>query len=283
MDTATNGFILTATLTPAGLQATPYHATSLADAAQYEPPGVYTVTRTYHRTSALKFSRHLKRLEQSARLREIDLTLDRAAWQDGLRAALRQLIDQAGYAESRFRITIPADTPETAYFAIEPLNPVPAAVKASGVHVRAFPMQRQNPRAKDTRWMQARAGLQAQLNGSYEGLLTDGDGALLEGLGSNFYAILAGELRTAHDGILEGISRRIVMKVAPDVLPVREQPVRLADLPELAEAFLTSSSRGVVPIVQIDDQVIGDGVPGPLTQALSARYDAWAEAHLKPI
>jgi branched-subunit amino acid aminotransferase/4-amino-4-deoxychorismate lyase len=73
------------------------------------------------------------------------------------------------------------------------------------------------------------------------------------------------------------------MAVAPDVLPVHEAAPNLADLPRFQEAFLTSSSRGVIPIVRIDDQIIGDGHPGPLTRTLSGRYDAWAEAHLEPI
>ncbi|NJL93532.1 MAG: hypothetical protein HC915_07270 [Anaerolineae bacterium] len=49
------------------------------------------------------------------------------------------------------------------------------------------------------------------------------------------------------------------------------------------EAFLTSSSRGVLPIVMIDDQPIGAGAPGVLTRELQQRYDAWTEAHLEPI
>ena len=127
-----------------------------------------------------------------------------------------------------------------------------------------------------------RVALKAQMTpDDYEGLLTDPEGRLLEGLSSNFYAIRDGALYTAPNGILEGISRRIVMTVAPDVLPVHEEPVALADLPALQEAFLTSSSRGIVPIVAINGERIGDGHPGPMTRALTRRYDAWAQAHLE--
>jgi len=272
--------VLTAILTPAGLEPTPYSATSLSDAARYEPAGVYTVARTFHRTGALELDAHLARLEESARLTGIPTVPDRAE----IRAALRTLIDRAGYPETRFRITIPAHSPRRVHFALEPLAPVSDSLRRDGVAVQTFAARRSNPAAKSTTWMTDRASLQAQMKpGVYEGLLTDSDGAILEGLTSNFYAILDGRLRTAGAGILNGISRRIVLTVAPDILPVEEQAVTLADIPALSEAFLTSSSRGVIPIVAIDGQPIGAGQPGPLTRRISAAYDAWAEEHIEPI
>lgn len=272
--------ILTAILTPEGLKPTPYTATSLHDAVRYEPAGVYTVTRTFHRTGALELDAHLARLEESAHMTGIPVHHSRAA----IRAALRTLIERAGYPETRFRITIAAATPEQVYFALEPLTPVPESVKREGVAVQTFAARRANPAAKSTSWMASRAALQAQMRpGMYEGLLTDSDGAILEGFSSNFYAILEGRLRTAGAGILNGISRRIVLTVAPEIVPVEERPITLADIPALSEAFLTSSSRGVIPIVAIDDIPVGTGTPGPLTRRISAAYDAWAEEHIEPI
>ncbi|NPV68855.1 MAG: hypothetical protein HPY64_17135 [Anaerolineae bacterium] len=272
--------ILTAILTPDGLKPTPYTAASLHDAIRYEPAGVYTVTRTFHRTGALELDAHLARLEESARLTGIPVQHSRAA----IRTALRTLIERAGYPETRFRITIAAETPEQVYFALEPLTPVPESVKRDGVAVQTFAARRANPAAKSTSWMASRAALQVQMRpGMYEGLLVDSDGTILEGFSSNFYAILGGRLRTAGAGILNGISRRIVLEVAPEIVPVEEQAVTLADIPALSEAFLTSSSRGVIPIVAIDDIPIGTGTPGPLTRRISAAYDAWAEKHIEPI
>jgi branched-chain amino acid aminotransferase len=276
----TNQPILTAILTPDGLQETPFTASSLAEAAVREPGGVYTVTRTYQRSSTLELDAHLNRLEESAHLLGIALDLDR----DVLCSALRALLDRSGYAESRFRLTVPANSPNDLYIAIEPLNGVPAVIRTEGASVKTFSAQRSNPRAKNTDWMNLRAALQAQMSsGTYEGLLTSPDGEILEGLGSNFYGIMNGVLRTASSGILHGISRRIVLEVAPAILPVQETGVSLRDITSLAEAFLTSSSRGIVPIVKIDEVTIGTGKPGPLILALSTAYDQWAQEHLEPI
>ncbi len=273
--------ILTAILTPDGvLTPAPYTATSLADAARQEPEGVYTVTRTFNQIGALKLREHLDRLAESARLTGITAV---PAYET-LRAALRALIQQAGYAETRFRITLPHNPALGVCFALEPLNPIPDDVRASGVGVQTFPVRRQNPAAKSTHWMEERAALLAQmLPGVYEGMLTSEHGEILEGFGSNFYAIQDGTLHTADAGILNGISRRIVLAVAPAILPVELTPVRLSEVSHLNEAFLTSSSRGVLPIVRIDDQEIGAGVPGPFTRQIAAAYDAWAARHIEPI
>jgi branched-subunit amino acid aminotransferase/4-amino-4-deoxychorismate lyase len=48
----------------------------------------------------------------------------------------------------------------------------------------------------------------------------------------------------------------------------------VAGLPQISEAFITSSSREVMPVIRIDDQVIGKGEPGPITQTLLSRYRA---------
>src|SRR5450631_347616 len=108
-------------LTPQGISAAPYTATSLVDAATKEPDGIYTVGRTYQRDHVLLLADHLDRLEQSARLEHIDLHLDRLA----LRQTLRSLIDQSGYVESRFRITVPRTAPNQIVISLEPNKPVP--------------------------------------------------------------------------------------------------------------------------------------------------------------
>lgn len=276
----TTQMITTAVLTPDGLQPTTYNALSLADAAHYEPEGVYTVTRTFDRTFCIKFEEHLDRLEESARLNDIEITLDRKR----IRQALRQLLLEAGYDESRFRITVPANEPAHVYIAIEPLSPVPEAIRERGVSARTVNTQRTNPAAKSTSWMTVRTPLKNSLPSDiYEGLLVDSQGNILEGLSSNFYAVVGGELRTAKNGVLHGIARQIVLEVAPGIIPVKENPVNLYELAEVQEAFMTSASRGVIPIIQIDDHLIGSGHPGPITRQLSHLYNQWTESYKEPI
>lgn len=267
-------------LTSTGILPTNYSANSLNDAAQYEPIGIYTVTRTYNRNAALKLDAHLDRLEESARLENIPLGLDRAT----LRAALRAMIDQSGYPESRFRITIPQQQPDHIIITLEPFAGIPAEVKQNGVVVATIEISRDNPQAKETQWMAKREAAKANAMAAYEYIIVNEQHQLLEGFGSNFYAILEDTLWTAPDGtVLGGISRQIALEIAPSVLPIRQQAITQDQINALQGAFLTSSSRGIVPIVQINDHRIGDGKPTAHVQALSAHYDEWVEHHLEPI
>src|SRR5690349_16461877 len=108
-------------LTPDGLlKPVDYHANSLVDAARFEPhEGVYTIANTFNTFQVLKLDAHLDRLENSARLAHIPLTLDRPR----LRKALRDMIAEANWGSVRFRITVPAAEPESALLSIEPFNP----------------------------------------------------------------------------------------------------------------------------------------------------------------
>lgn len=271
---------LSAILTPQGLESTQSQEAPLADLLQTVAEGVYTITRTYQRHAALLLDAHLDRLEESAALEQIPLRLNRAA----LRAALRQLIEQSGNAESRFSISVSRQAPTHLYLAVEPLRGVPAELRQQGVAVATITTQRSNPTAKSSQWLHQRQRAAANLPSDiYETLLISTEEALLECAGANFYAILDGALYTADEGILNGISRRVLLQSVGDLLPVHLKPVTLGDVPRLSEAFLTSSSRGVVPIVTIDEQKIGTGTPGELTRELARRYDAWTDTHLEPI
>jgi branched-chain amino acid aminotransferase len=270
-------------LTPDGvLHPVGYSAESLNDAARFEPTdGVYTITNTYHVTQVLRMDDHLTRLEDSARRAGIPLRLDRQA----LRRALRACILDYGVGDVRWRVTVGRDAPQDVLITLEPFSPPPAQVYTDGVRVVSAPdSARHNPAAKTTEWMTARQALaQAMPAGVYDTLLTDADGHLLEGLAANFYAIKDGVLWTAQDGVLPGISRMIVLEVAPSVLPVKLEAVTVTDVPALQEAFITSASRGIVPVVEIDGQRLGDGRPGPLTGQLRSAYQAWVSTHLEEI
>lgn len=259
-----------------------YQAGSLAEAAQHEPhDGVYTIANTFDGAKVLLFDAHLDRMERSAERSGMTLTLDRPR----LRRALREMITEAGYGEVRYRITAPAGMPGGLILSIEPFRPLAPAVYAEGVRVITVPgAARETPDAKTAGWLHDRAALEQALPpGVFTGLLLGPHGELLEGLSTNFYAVLGGVLRTASEGVLPGMAQQIVLAVAPEVLPVDMRPVLVEDVPRLQEAFVTSASRGIVPVVAIDGHALGEGTPGPHTRALRERYAAWAAAHLQPL
>ena len=269
-------------LSPRGLEKVEYAASSLAEAVAFEPfDGVYTVGNTWQGTKALLFDAHMDRLEASARYQRIPLDYDRQQ----LKAALRTMILASDFGDVRFRISIPTSRPDTLLITLEPYDPPDDALVRQGVRcVTSGAERRKGPSAKTSDWMHIRAKLQdAIAPGIYEIILLDESGFMLEGASSNFYAIIDGQLYTAGSGVLAGISRRIVLEVCRDILPLRLQAPHIDDMPRLLEAFLTSSSRGVIPIVEIDDRSIGDGAVGENSLKLRRAYECWVADHLEEL
>ncbi len=231
--------------------------------------GVYTTFRTYGGTRVLRPEQHLARLRESAALRGLPDDLDARRFEP----AVARVIAAAGLPEARLRVTF---APPRLVVTAEAFEPLPARLYDSGVECASVPARRANPHAKDTRFLaEATAALPA---GAHEGLMFDAaDGVLLEGLSSNFFAVVDGQLRTERERVLAGVTRAIVLELAAGLLPVRLEPVRRADLPRLAEAFLTSVSRGVLPIARIDGHPVGPGRPGPVARALRERLAALVE------
>jgi len=258
----------------------PFIAHSLDDLTKLEPAGIYTVARTHYVTKIVMLDAHLDRLEESAALESIPFRMDRAR----LRGALRDTLAAGGYENSRIRITISRDNPGQILLAAEPLSEVSSEILSNGAEVAAQCITRPNPRAKTNAWEGIRAEASKSLPQKvYEGVVCNSSGELLEGFSSNFYAVKDEKLWTAGENMLLGIARKIILDVAQDLLPLHLHPVTIEDLPLLQEAFLSSSGRGVVPIVKIDDHIIGDGTPGSFTLEIIRRFNAWVEDNLEPV
>ena len=260
-----------------GLLAEVGQADSLALASQALPHGAYTTLRTYRGGRVLRLADHVRRLEESVALEGQAAALD----EETLRRAVAQALHLTHHPESRIRVTF---APPRLFVSIEPFVPMPERLHRQGVVCVTLPLQRENPRAKDTHFIATAAEAYGTLPaGAHEGLLTGQDGAILEGLSSNFFGIKDGVLSTEESRALPGITRALVLEVAAGVLPVSRLAVRSQDLPTLAEAFITSASRGILPVVRVDEVRIGDGHPGPTTRELMRRFEELIEREAEPL
>jgi branched-chain amino acid aminotransferase len=107
----------------------------------------------------------------------------------------------------------------------------------------------------------------------HEGLLLDEQGRILEGLSSNFFYVRHNKLWTAPQGVLSGITRGLVLAAASaENLPVVFKAAPVTEIHKFDEAFITSSTRSVLPIQKINEFIIGKGEKGPVTQRLSNAY-----------
>jgi branched-chain amino acid aminotransferase len=117
-------------------------------------------------------------------------------------------------------------------------------------------------------------GLQA---GCVEALMLNHKGEVAECTGDNIFVVRSGRLLTPPPdaGILEGITRNAVMELAVAAgIDCREQTLVRHDLYTADECFLTGTAAEVIPVVEIDGRKIGAGLPGPVTQRLTADFHA---------
>lgn len=116
----------------------------------------------------------------------------------------------------------------------------------------------------------------------YEYLLLDDGGRILEGTGTNFWAVRDGVVYTAGEGVLEGVTREILLQIIPDLgYPVRLEAVGVDEIGTIDEAALSGSSRAFLPVVEIAGQPVGDGRPGPITRRILAAYNAFVEENIR--
>ncbi len=252
--------------------------------------GVYSALRTFDHHNFLALEGHLDRTEQSMALLGWAYELDR----ERLCRALDAVCRAFPAPEMRVRFDILA-APATALgttsrelIALQSFEPPPPSLYETGVRVAlADPnLSRENPLAKTAGFAARRPALAMDAATSerpYEYLLTTPDGRILEGSGTNFYGIRDGVLQTAGEGVLEGITRRIVLEQAAALgITVSLEPVAVADIGLLDEAALSGSSRALLPVVQIGDQVIGDGRPGPISLSLLQAYQRYLRDNIRP-
>jgi branched-chain amino acid aminotransferase len=255
---------------------------------------IYETLRTYNQKPFL-FSRHFERLRRSARAVFLDLPWSR----EETYAEVLRTIQQAGAAtEHRVRITVtrgagdvspdPAScgSPSVIIFAT-PLRQLPAGVYADGVEViiSSFYRSRQLGDAKTGNLLRSvLAQREARAAGAFEAITLTSEGKISDGITSNICLIQDNRLLTPStaSGILEGITRAVVLDLARRAgLTVIEDLLDLSEIEKSSELFLTSSTRGVVPIVRVSGKPVGTGKPGPATRQLMDAYRQEVDLLLK--
>ncbi|NWF65522.1 MAG: aminotransferase class IV [Chloroflexi bacterium] len=289
------------------IQPLEFSASTLDEMTLRLPDGFYTTFSTLKGgTHVLGLQAHLDRLYRPANALRI---IPSAAEADA-RHHIAALAQRYLPSESRIRLVLTKNSGDV-YIGIQPFAPPPAEIYEKGAHVITTEMTRHDPRIKGTDFI-AQSAEQRKLvkDDVFEILLTK-HGGILEGMTSNFYAVCSviaseqqrtkqspagriasgkkrerprndGILITARRGILLGVTRRAVLRLARgEGMPIEYRPPRVDE--NFDEAFLTSSSRGVVPVVRINGAPVGQGKPGTWTKRLSLAYQAYVEERSEEI
>ena len=250
------------------------------------------------------------RLDRARLLRALHGVVTAAEWPD-MRLRYDILADPVTLVDDPAQPVGSLWTRSRELIAIQPFTPPPPELYERGVAVAfAGDVRRENPLAKTAEFAARRPmgnGLvfkddsqettddRPQTTASdavvrrlssvvapYEYLLLDPANRILEGAGTNFWAVREGAVYTAADGVLEGITREILLKLIPELgIELRLATVGVDEIAALDEAALSGSSRAFLPVVEIAGQPVGDGRPGPITRRILAAYNDFVAANVR--
>jgi len=189
---------------------------SMDDAIIRMGQGTYTVFPVYPGRRVLRLEKQLDSMRYSARL----LGMPFPHTDDGLRAVIRRVIDVVPFENIRICMLVPFVDPETVLLGIQPYHFPHGNGFHHGVKVELTRVQRKIPEAKDSRFVKLRQKLMDEHPDCFEILIYNSQGDILEGMNSNFFAVIKDKLRTSGKSILPGISRSILLHINPTYLPV---------------------------------------------------------------
>jgi branched-chain amino acid aminotransferase len=137
-------------------------------------------------------------------------------------------------------------------------------------------MERFLPTVKSLNYISAIMAMkEASRTGAVEALYRDTAGYVSECTRSNLFVFRGERLITPKNDVLFGITRAVVMEIAADDFEVIETALQYDKLVDSDEVFITSTTKEILPVVQIDNHQIGQGQPGPHTQKLMQLFHAY--------
>ncbi len=168
------------------------------------------------------------------------------------------------------------------------LHELPANVwetSPTGIKVITHDFQRDFPEVKHINYVMGIRMLPAVKAAHAQDLVYHSGGWIRESARSNFYLVTEqGVIVTPKDEILGGVTRKHVLALARQHgIPVEERAVHVDEIAGAVEAFFTSSTKGVMPVCQVDDHRIGGGIPGPVALRLQALFLEKVRAYLDTV
>ncbi len=244
--------------------------------------GVYEVTSVLD-GKMIDFAGHMKRLARSLNELDMDAPVDDAEMEAIHRELIRANdIDEGlvylqvtrGAADRDFHYPVGVKPSLVLFTQKKTLTETPAST--NGIKVISIPDIRWGRRdIKTVQLLAPSMGkMAAKAAGAGDAWLVE-DGFVTEGTSNNAYIVKNGKIitRNLSTDILHGITRAAVLRFAREAqMEVEERPFTIDEAQAADEAFITSASTFVCPVVEIDGARIGDGTPGPVTRRLREIY-----------
>jgi branched-chain amino acid aminotransferase len=240
--------------------------------------GIFDYLRTYQ-GQPFHLEEHLERFLYSAKTTKIQLPYSL----EEIKEIVFELLKKGNYPESSIKILATGGVspdqmlpqgPGSLIAYVYPLKPYPLILYTHGIKAITTDHQRTVKDCKTLQYLPAILSLQeGKQQGALESLYLSTKREILEATTSNFFGIKKGTLITPPiEEILVGITREVVLRLCQKDIPIEVRPIPYDEIKELDEAFVTASNKEIMPVVQIDGQVIGTGNVGGMTLEIQKRF-----------
>jgi len=221
---------------------------------------------------------YLKRLYQSATYVNLRISECRSDWN----IIFDTLLDKNDVRDAYFKIIISAGNSLNGYVPEgkcktlvlgSTFNLPPADIYESGARLSLKEYQRDVPAVKTTNYLFSSSLANEMHEDGVLDILYHYNGIITECSRCNFFLVHGDKIKTARKNILKGITRGRVLALKNASLPILETDIHVEELRQATEAFITSTTKGVVPISHIDNITINNGGVGPITKELISQIN----------
>jgi branched-chain amino acid aminotransferase len=243
----------------------------IADLAVQRGYGIFDFFKTINGRPVF-LDDHLDRFYHSANQMRLTVKQNR----EELKTLLFELMNRNNLPNSGVRITLTGGYSPDGYELVSPnmiITQQPLKINTEinrqGIKLITYPYQRQMPQVKTIDYLMA-IWLQPLIKErGADDMLYHDNGLLRECPRSNFFLVThSNKILTSDTQVLPGVIRKKLLSINGQDFTVQEAPITLEDLKNCKEAFITSSTKNILPVTEIDGQVVGDGQAGEITVQL---------------
>ncbi len=258
-------------------------ALPLSDLAIIRGYGVFEYLRTYG-GAPFRLREHLERLKRSAGLTGLPFP----GTTKEIAGLVGETLERNDHGESSIRVILTGgDSPDSIIPGGKPrliitasdFTPPPSWWYEKGVKVVTETRELYLPAAKTLNYIPAIIALdRARKAGAVETIVLDREGNVREGVTTNCFAFIGEKLITPNSGVLAGITRQVVLELAGGRHQTKIRSLKYDELIMAPEVFITATNKEIVPVTEIDEAVIGEGMPGPRTLELMELFRGYTES-----